>query len=338
MAYQGWRERSAPGAVTTIVPTAAQRAEDLSAFTTRIIDPVTRIPFPGNIIPTNRLNQPVQQFLSAFIPLPNGPGGLLSTASDQGFDQDQIVGKIDHQWTGSNRLTSRVLYNMDRRSEAAGDIPGFIADTDYTNWNVAFSDTHILSPRLLNLVRFTYNRVDRRQLSVVPVNETYIDFGVPITRPFTNDVPAGIHTQVDGFFNAFSRFPLDQFRRFYQFGNELNAAFGNHQLRIGGEVSRSALDRAEFFRGDPFLRFRNNFTGNALADLLLGRPSTFEQQAKTESYIRTTEVGVYVQDDWKMSSRLRGEARLAMGSRFPVRGHARSLRTVPAWRAIGSAS
>ena len=28
------------------------------------------------------------------------------------------------------------------------------------------------------------------------------------------------------------------------------------------------LDRAEFFRGDPFLRFRNNFTGNALADLL----------------------------------------------------------------------
>ena len=171
-AYQGWRERSAPGAVTAIVPTAAQRAGDLSAFTTPIIDPVTRTPFPGNIIPTNRLNQPVQQFLSAFIPLPNAPGGLLSTASDQGFDQDQIVGKIDHQWTGSNRLTSRVLYNMDRRSEAAGDIPGFIADTDYTNWNVTLSDTHIFSPRLLNIVRFTYNRVDRRQLSVVPGGQT----------------------------------------------------------------------------------------------------------------------------------------------------------------------
>ena len=316
-AYQGWRERSAPGAITAIVPTAAQRAGDLSAFSTAIIDPVTRAPFPGNIIPPNRLNQPVQQFLAAFIPLPNGPGGLLSSASDQGFDQDQVVAKIDHQWTGSNRLTSRVLYNMDRRSEAAGDIPGFLADTDYTNWNVTLSDTHIFSPRVLNIVRFTYNRVDRRQLSVVPGNQTYIDFGVPITRPFTNDVPAGIHTQVDGFFNAFSRFPLDQFRRFYQFGNELNAAFGSHQLRIGGEVSRSVLDRAEFFRGDPFMRYRNNFTGNALADLLLGRPSTFEQQAKTESNIRTTEIGVYAQDDWKMSSRLSLNLGLRWDPYFP---------------------
>ena len=316
-AYQGWRERSAPGVITAIVPTAAQRAGDLSAFATPIIDPVTRTAFPGNVIPSNRLNQPVQRFLAAFVPLPNGPGGLLATASDQGFDQDQIVTKIDHQWTGSNRLTSRVLYNTDRRSEAAGDIPGFLADTDYTNWNVSLSDTHIFSSRVLNVVRFTYNRVDREQLSVVPGNQTYIDFGVGITRPFADDVPAGIHTQVDGFFNAFSRFPLNQFRRYYQFGNELTAALGSHQVRVGGEVTRSILDRAEFFRGDPFLRFRNNFTGNALGDLLLGRPSTFEQQAKTESNIRTTEVGVYVQDDWKVSPRLALNTGLRWDPYFP---------------------
>lgn len=316
-AYQGWRERSAPGVITAIVPTAAQRAGDLSAFATPIIDPVTRAPFPGNVIPANRLNQAVQQFLAAFVPLPNGPGGLLATASGQEFDQDQIVTKIDHQWTGSNRLTSRVLYNKDRRREAAGDIPGFFADTDYTNWNVTLSDTHIFSSRVLNVVRFTYNRVDREQLSVVPGNKTYIDFGLPVTRPFADDVPAGIHTQVDGFFNAFSRFPLNQFRRFYQFGNELNAAFGSHQLRFGGEVTRSILDRAEFFRGDPFLRFRNNLTGNALGDLLLGRPSTFEQQAKTQSNIRTTEIGVYGQDDWKVSPRLALNLGLRWDPYFP---------------------
>jgi outer membrane receptor protein involved in Fe transport len=62
-AYQGWRERSAPGVITAIVPTAVQRAGDLSAFATPIIDPVTRAPFPGNVIPTNRLNHAVQQRL-----------------------------------------------------------------------------------------------------------------------------------------------------------------------------------------------------------------------------------------------------------------------------------
>jgi outer membrane receptor protein involved in Fe transport len=317
-AYQGWRENSAPGVITAIVPTAAQRAGDLSSFTTAILDPVTRAPFPGNVIPGTRLNQPVQRFLAAFVPLPNGPGGLLATASGQAFDQDQVVAKIDHQWSAANRLTSRLLYNMDRRREATGDIPGFFADTDYTNWNVALSDTHIFSPRLLNVARFTYNRVDREQLSVVPGNQSYLDFGLQITRPFTNDVPAGIHTQVDGFFNAFSRFPLNQFRRFYQFGNELTTLFGNHQLRVGAEVSRSILDRAEFFRGDPFMRFRNNFTGNALADLLLGRPSTFEQQSKTESNIRTTEVGVYVQDDWKVSKRVSLNLGLRWDPYFPL--------------------
>jgi hypothetical protein len=234
-AYQGWRESSAPGVITAIVPTAAQRAGDLSAFATPIIDPVTRTAFPGNVIPANRLDQAVQQFLATFVPLPNGPAGLLATASGQEFDQDQIVTKIDHQWTGSNRFTSRMLYNKDRRREAAGDIPGFFADTDYTNWNVTLSDTHIFSPRVLNVVRFTYNRVDREQLSVVPGNKTYIDFGLAITRPFADDVPAGIHTQVDGFFNAFSRFPLNQFRHYYQFGNEVNATFGSHQLRVGGK-------------------------------------------------------------------------------------------------------
>jgi outer membrane receptor protein involved in Fe transport len=311
-AYQGWRENSAPGVITAIVPTAAQRAGDLSSFTTAVVDPVTRAPFAGNVIPPDRLNPAVQQFLAAFVPLPNGPGGLLATSSGQAFDQDQLVTKVDHQWTAANRLTSRLLYNIDRRREATGDLPGFFADTDYTNWNVTLSDTHVFSARLLNVARFTHNRVDREQLSVVPGNQSYIDFGLQITRPFTNDVPVGIHTQVDGFFNAFSRFPLNQFRRFYQFGNELTTLVGDHQLRVGGEVSRSILDRAEFFRGDPFLRFRNNFTGNALADLLLGRPSTFEQQSKTESNIRTTEIGVYAQDDWKVSKR----ASLNLGLRW----------------------
>jgi outer membrane receptor protein involved in Fe transport len=316
-AYQGWRENSAPGVITAIVPTAAQRAGDLSSFTSPIVDPVTRAPFPGNVIPAGRLNGAVQKFLTAFVPLPNGPGGLLATSSGQAFDQDQLVTKIDRQWSAANRLTSRLLYNMDRRREATGDIPGFFADTDYTNWNVALSDTHIFSPRVLNVARFTYNRVDREQLSVVPGNQSYIDFGLQITRPFTNDVPAGIHTQVDGFFNAFSRFPLNQFRRFYQFGDELTTIAGDHQLRVGGEASRSILDRAEFFRGDPFLRFRNNFTGNALADLLLGRPSTFEQQSKTESNIRTTEIAVYLQDDWKVSKRVSLNLGLRWDPYFP---------------------
>ncbi len=338
-AYQGWRERSSPGSVTAIVPTAAERTGDLSSLRTLLRDPNIAVTatvrcepapanpvagvryqgacFPGNIIPANRLNQPTQKFLAAFVPLPNGPNGQLNFASGQQFDQDQFITKIDHQLGGANTLSGRLLYNQDGNQELPGNLPGFFARINYTNWNLTVNDTHTFSPRLLNVVRFTFNKVNRQQLSVAPGNQTYIDFGAPFTRTFTDEKPAAIHTQVDGYFNAFTRFPLDQFRRNYQFGDELNLTHGNHQLRFGGELSRSILDREEFFRGDPFIQYRNNFTGNALGDLLLGRPSTFEQQAKTASNIRTLELALYAQDDWKVSQRLSLNLGLRWDPYFP---------------------
>ncbi|MDQ3684404.1 MAG: TonB-dependent receptor, partial [Acidobacteriota bacterium] len=320
VAYQGWRERSSPGIITATVPTAAQRAGNLSNIATPIIDPVTRVRFTGNIIPAGRLNQAAQRFLQAYVPLPNLPNGLYNFASGQEFDQDQIVTKIDQRFNDANTLTGRFLFNKDRRLEATGNLPGFFANTKYDDYNLTISDTHVFTPTLLNVVRFTYNRVDRRQLSVVPGDQTFADFGVPFVRPFTDDVPPGMSTQIAGYFNAFSRYPLDQFRRYYQFESDLSWTLGAHQLRFGGEYSRSILDREEFFRGDPFLNFTNNnvFTGNALANFLLGRPTTIEQQARTASNIRTNELALYVQDDWKASQRLSLNLGLRWDPYFPL--------------------
>ena len=211
-AYQGWRERSAPGTLTAIVPTAEQRGGNLSSIRTPIIDPTTRLAFSGNIIPANRLHPASQQFLQAFVPLPNGANGLLSSNSGQQFDQDQLVTKIDHQISGSNTLSGRLLYNKDRQLEATGNLPNFFAATDYKNYNLTINDTQVFSPTLLNVVRFTYNKIDRVQAPVVPGNQTWSDFGANFTRAFPGEAPAAISTMVAGYFNAFSRYPLSHFR------------------------------------------------------------------------------------------------------------------------------
>ncbi len=95
--YQGWRDRSAPGTVTAIVPTEDQRRGNFGGRSIR--DPQTNQPFPGNTIPTARLHPASQKFLEAFVPLPNAPNGRYSFASRQKFDQDQLITKIDHQFT-----------------------------------------------------------------------------------------------------------------------------------------------------------------------------------------------------------------------------------------------
>lgn len=302
-AYQRTTERSAPGAVTATVLTDAQRKGDFSASTRPLRDPQGGV-FPGNVIPSSRISPAAQQFLAAFVPLPNRPNGLLTTASQQTNDNDQITTKFDHRLTNANQFSVRLLWNDDVTNEATGNLPGFLAAIAYNNWSIAATDTHIITPAILNAFTFSWNKIDRRQLPVVPGNKTWNDFGAGFTRTFTGDALASMHTQVDGYFNAFSRFPLNHFRTNTQFSELLSWSAGAHFLKIGGDVRLSRLDLQELFRGDPWLRFQSTFTGDAAADLLLGLPSQYEQIAEIHNKPRVNEFDLFVQDDWKISRSL----------------------------------
>jgi hypothetical protein len=301
--FQGTNESSAPGAVTATVPSAAQRSGNFSSYKGVLKDPLGGI-FPGNIIPAARLNQSSVKFLEALVPLPNLANNLLSTASQQKTEDYQAVVKIDHRISNANSITGRLLRNKNDFQEATGNLPGFFALINYQNWNVAVTSTHIISPSLLNSFVFTFNDIDRRQIPVVPGNKTWNDFGANFTRPFTGDAPASLHSTVDGYFNAFTRFPLNHFRYNYQFTEMISWTRGNHFLKFGADVRRSILNLQELFRGDPYIRFGNTWTGEAAADLMLGRPFQFEQIAEAANKPRVLELGFFAQDDWKVNRRL----------------------------------
>ena len=55
------------------VPTAAMRAGDISALGAVVFDPLTGAPFPGGIVPPDRLSPAAMALLKAY-PLPNGEG------------------------------------------------------------------------------------------------------------------------------------------------------------------------------------------------------------------------------------------------------------------------
>jgi outer membrane receptor protein involved in Fe transport len=302
-AYQRTTQKSAPGSVTATVPTDAQRGGDFSASAAPLRDPRGGT-FPGNVIPPGRIHPASQRFLEAFVPQPNRPGGLLTFASEETMTDDQVIVKANHHLTSANQLSGRMLYNFNDRAEATGNLPGFLAAIEYSNWSFVVNDLHIFNPRITNALTFSFSDIDRRQLSVVPGDQTWSDFGAGFTRTFTAPAPAAMHTQVDGYFNAFSRFPLNHFRRNIQISDVLTLYRGSHLLKLGGDVRRSILDLQEFFRGDPFVRFRATFTGNAAADFLLGLPSVVEQIAEDSNRPRTTEYALFVQDDWRVSPRL----------------------------------
>ncbi len=306
VSYQGTRDRSAPGAQTANVLSAEERRGDFSGLARAITDPAGgNQPFPGKVIPANRLSQPSQRFLEAFVPVPNRADGLFSFASQQSNDQDNTIFKVDHQLSSANRLSGRFLINDEAFQEVPGNLPNLFANIKYSNYNLSVSDTHILSPSLLNSFQFTFNDIDRRQLSVVPENKSWNDFGAKFTRPFTDaDVPTAMSTNVNGRFNAFTRFPLQHFRRNYEFTNRLNWNKGAHFLKVGGSVRIAQLNLSEFFEGDPALVFNGQITGDSGADFVLGRVFNFRQGSLLVNEPRQREWGLFAQDDWKVARRL----------------------------------
>ena len=65
------RHRRIYGGGRANVPTAAMRAGDFSGANFTIRDPLTGQPFPGNVIPANRIDPTAQRILDFYYPLPN---------------------------------------------------------------------------------------------------------------------------------------------------------------------------------------------------------------------------------------------------------------------------
>ncbi len=301
--YQATRERSAPGVVTAIVLTDPMRHGDFSSLGKAVKDPLGGN-FPGAVIPASRLYQPSQKFLDAYIPLPNGPAGLLSFASGQSIDDYQAIAKVDHLWTATHRSSWRLLYNYDNNNQVAGTIPNLLASIIYRNWNGNYIAAWVLSPSRVNSITFAAQDIRRIQSSITPGGKTWTDFGSGIVRAVSEDIAPAISTNVIGYFNAFTRHPLFQERHFFDLKDDLSLTRGTHLVRFGAEWRYDIVDRVERFQADPQITFRGALTGDSAADLALGLPDAIAQNSGAESYPRGSEFNMYVQDDWKVSRRL----------------------------------
>jgi hypothetical protein len=301
--YQGTRVNSEPGTQTPVVPTTAQRNGDFTGAKS-IKDPTTGTLFPGNIIPTSRLSTTALNFLSAFVPLPNSPNNIYTFPNDSTTVDDQAVVKIDHTLTNSNHLSGRLIYERNDTNQVpnALDVPGFWAIIDYSNWNVSINDIHTFSPHLVNQFIFGFNDITRNQLPHIPEQKSLVDLGAGFIRSAPG--PIAYDTEVAGYFQGFSRYLLNQYRKFLQFTDGLNWTLGSHTLKFGADVRQSICDQGQNFQTDPQVLFTANYTGLALADFMLGRENSFTQGSPNAGSPRTLEFAAFAQDDWKVSQRL----------------------------------
>ncbi|HJZ71496.1 MAG TPA: TonB-dependent receptor [Vicinamibacterales bacterium] len=127
-AYDGYRDRRQTPAALISIPTMAERNGDFSALPIVIYDPRTtrpnpngtgfiRDPFPGNIIPQDRIS-PISRYFQSFLPDPTN-GGLqnnyLGGTLPTGFNNDNVTGKVDVKLDARQQLSVLFAYGKRRQ-------------------------------------------------------------------------------------------------------------------------------------------------------------------------------------------------------------------------------
>ncbi|MBO0799615.1 MAG: hypothetical protein J2P31_12405, partial [Blastocatellia bacterium] len=271
--YQGTQIRDVQAGNTATVLTAAERSGDFSAISRQLVDPLTKVPFAGNIIPTSRLD-PAALKLLQYIPTATSPDGIIRYDLPDKEHENQYMGRVDYI-VGRQRMYGRYLYTDYQRDPVVGST-NLLTSTrgfDLPTSSLSFNHTLTISPTLLNSAVFSWSRSHSKILSGAPFSIS--DLGV---QNVAVTDPAELVISVDGYFAVSSGHPGEFNRDNIQITDSLHWVKGAHEIAFGGDYMRNGFDGSNTYRQNPQIRFRGtSYSGNPLSDLMLGYVDRFLQ-------------------------------------------------------------
>jgi outer membrane receptor protein involved in Fe transport len=299
---------------TASVPTPEFLSGDFSKAGKTIIDPVTGVPFPGNIIPQDRIN-PVSRNIINQYPLPNLAGdpsrNYVSTPTDR-RDIHQFTVRVDHRISDKNNIYVRYSFMNDYEEDpfdiynGITNLPNYGRADSQRAQSVSIVDTHVFSPTLIGEFRLGYNRFKqiRTQLSLLDYPKLWGISGTTTSpNPRDHGYPAVRVTGYDPIGKA--GLPSDRVDPLYQIIGSITNTRGRHTLKFGAEANQYGTMRLNNGGGNGDFTFTGEYTGDAVADLLLGYPRRASRSiGDTRNPMFNESFSFYLQDDWKATPRL----------------------------------
>jgi Carboxypeptidase regulatory-like domain len=262
--YQGYRVNQGATYLST-VPSAKMRQGDFSEINRVIYDPVTHLPFAGNVIPQDRWDPASKNILAQLIPEPNTAGALSATGQTINNylinptlerQDNQFDAKVDHSLTSNNRFFTRYSYQKTHRLLPAtlphGDA-GFTFGAGEGNikaQGLAFNDTHTFSSNWLNEFRFGWSSIkffmtpiDYLQNPAQKVGIPGINLGDTTSAMsqiiFTTTTNGGNGSRNLG---ANSNQPLITNQNDFQLFNNVTRVAGKHTMKAGGSYTHRSRE------------------------------------------------------------------------------------------------
>jgi hypothetical protein len=311
-----------------------------------------RDPFPGNIIPTNRLNQ-VGLNVASIYPLPNGTGNFdnYTSTANRDVKDHAFTMRLDHKAGTRDSFFVRYSYDNYKLDAPQGqaacclatpdsakqrfDLGPFVAgiqNTRLTTHGGAFNWTRIAGPTVVNELRlgFAKTNPETRQSDFgTKAAESLGIQGINVTE-FTSGLPnigiggaPGATGDLTGISGGPAFLPVNPKQTHYQFEDTVSWVKDRHSLKTGYRFilrqpspftntdTRGSITIGRNLTNNPV----TNSGGSGIATLLLGFTTAGSRGFLLEPYNMTnSEHSLFVQDDWKISSRLTAN----LGLRYEV--------------------
>ncbi|HJU41187.1 MAG TPA: TonB-dependent receptor [Vicinamibacterales bacterium] len=280
--YEGYRNES--GITQNIVVLSeAQRRGDFSGGAA-IRDPLTGQPFPGNIIPANRISPAATQLLNEFVPMPNSPANRYIVSPTLRDVRDQYGVRFDYHLGARQTILGRYM-----RSETDRTTPRTVTPIDQralaTLQDALVSHNFVISANVINQARFSVNRISANPAVTSGLSPRNFGINFANTNPLAVGLPS---IAVQGFFGGSLGDPqqpfVDRVNHVWQIADDFTWIAGRHSLKFGADVRREAMRIAFINRPNGDLTFNGTITGNAAADFLLGLPA--QARATTQQAIQ----------------------------------------------------
>ena len=316
---QQWRYQDLASVILGATPTADMRQ---GLFDTPIKDPNTGLPFPQTSsgkyqIPQNRIQPGSLALMNALMELPNNPsGGFLNYINlnpQKNRQRDDQI-KIDHNFSSKIRLMGEFF--DEHQSLNAPNQPWINSPfttnkfTDYTdNYLAQLQLTMILSPAMVNTISVaTSQYIDNLNIAGTWQRSQVPDFNetLPYNGFLSNRLP-----QID-FAGGWPSIGVNEAMPLIHCSDledtltdDWSWLRGNHTLQAGATVMFGTKRQNNFSQSNGDWLFTGQFSGDPIADFLLGKPVSLTQASnETRPYSQYPLVSPYFQDRFKVNRRL----------------------------------
>jgi hypothetical protein len=323
-----YTQRSTRNSVLTL-PTAAERAGDFSQLrstagqlvtiydplTTRSVDGlIVRDPFPGNVIPADRISLVARAMLRA-MPIPTAGKSFNGQATLDDGPQNQETLKVDQRWTDRWTMTGMYAHQHTKEPGSAfygphGSVPGDPSASLLFRTVDFFALNNIFVPdaNTAIAVRYGINRFQDFGGNYPSFDAATLGFPASLVSAMTFNTFPQVRITGYGGTNALGNGGPSRTTHLTQTANaSISRLVGRHTLKFGAEYRRIGASTRTYSTSAGTYAFTQAFTaptptasgGDAFASFLLGYPATGSIVYATPAEYLIDYYAGYAQDEFR---------------------------------------